>query len=353
MNCGRAPTTVMTRNIRDVLPRDYGRALQRALPLGWGLERPFATPHPSATEPGPYFVDWFPGDEVWGEGWSGAPFDARGTILTPAGAGYHPVRIAQYGLHRHAAWLRDRSPASRAAFLAQAEWLRDNQVTSRGVRGTYPYAFAHPPYGALPGWLSAMAQGEAASLLLRAHAAEPGAGFGAAARAALEPMAVDVADGGVRRRTRDGDTFFEEYATDRPSYVLNGFIYALFGLWEADRYDPGAGVRPLLDAGMGTLRRRLGLYELGYWSRYDLVTPAAGPPKPASLGYHALHVAQLRALTAMTGDAHFATTAEKWRAYQESPVCCARQVASTAAALAIGRVVKPARAVVSDVVVAT
>lgn len=314
-----------------MLPRNYRLALQRAIPIGcWGAARPYVLPSASPSRVGPYYIDWHPGDGPWGESWTSAPFDGDGVILTPRGDRYHPVRIAQYGLHRHREWLADRTPASRAAFLAQAAWLRRHQTRRAAAFGAYPYDFDVPAYGAKAGWISAMAQGEAISLLLRAHDAEPEVGFLSAARAATEPFRVDVGAGGVRWRTSDGDTFFEEYATGLGSHVLNGFIYALWGLWELERYDPTGEVHEPLLAGLETLRRRLRLYDAGYWSHYDLVRPAAGPLRPAPFAYHALHVAQLRVTAAMTHDDYYEHLAGRWAAYQESAACRVRFLAASA-----------------------
>jgi heparosan-N-sulfate-glucuronate 5-epimerase len=187
-----------------------------------------------------------------------------------------------------------------------------------------------PAYRAAPGWLSAMAQGEAISLLLRAHADSPARGFDAAARDAAKPFLRSVEDGGVRRDLA-GAPFFEEYATALASFVLNGFIYALWGLWELGRFGGEAGAAALAEDGSATLRAVLARYDAGYWSRYDLVRPKAGPQKPASLAYHTLHIAQLRVTAAMTGDAAFAAMAERWRGYQRSWPCRVRYVAAALA----------------------
>jgi len=317
--------------VRQIVPLRFGAALRRTFPVtGWDHERRYALPDALAATPGPYYVEWFAGGGPWGEGWDAAPFDTRGVILTPRGDAYHPVRIAQYGLAQHAAWARTGAQAAFDGFLAQAAWLRDNIEPAGPQRGGIRYPFDVPAYGATAGWLSAMAQGEAISLLLRAGAVAADGGFLAAARAAASPFRRSVASGGIRRLLR-GASFYEEYATDVPSFVLNGFIYSLWGLWELRRFDAAADVAPLVDAGVATLRTHLPLYDTGYWSRYDLVPPVAGPGKLASLGYHALHVAQLRVTAAMTGDQFFGEVAERWRGYQRSAACRARYLATTAA----------------------
>ncbi|HEY2555417.1 MAG TPA: D-glucuronyl C5-epimerase family protein, partial [Candidatus Cybelea sp.] len=151
----------------------------------------------SLTEPGArrYFVEWNPDSSVYGEDFDGAPKDARQVLLSGAQAHYHPIRIAQFALHRFGVWSKGRDPGARADFLAQADWLRDNQ-RSDVAPGLYIFDFPWSKYGAPAGWSSAMAQGEAISVLLRAHRIEPNAGYGDAAVRAAQPFAASIDRGG-------------------------------------------------------------------------------------------------------------------------------------------------------------
>jgi len=78
-------------------------------------------------------------------------------------------------------------------------------------------------------WRSGMAQGEGASLLVRVHTETGDATYADAARRALAPLGRAREDEGTLAWI-DGRPWPEEYPTRRPSYVLNGAIFAWWGM---------------------------------------------------------------------------------------------------------------------------
>src|SRR5581483_8145294 len=183
---------------------------------GWSIE---AVRNPGAA---PYFVEWNPGSGVYGEDFIGAPRDADGALLFGAARSRHPIRIAQFGLHRYAVWQATGDPQARDDFFAQARWFRDT-VHDGPVPGLYVFNFPWEKYGASSGWTSAMGQGEAISVLLLADHHDPGAGFSEAALRAAQPFRWEIAQGGVVWRSGD-DVFFEEVANAHAPHILNGCI---------------------------------------------------------------------------------------------------------------------------------
>ncbi len=115
---------------------------------------------------------------------------------------YHPVRIAQYGLHSHARFYEtgDVARAPRHSW-PRLTGLVANARTRDGIDGCYVYEFPNPRYGVGSGWLSAMAQGEAISLLLRAAAVEGSAAYLHAAVRAAQPFRHSIENGGVVYRS--------------------------------------------------------------------------------------------------------------------------------------------------------
>ena len=71
-----------------------------------------------------------------------------------------------------------------------------------------------------------MGQGQAASVLLRAHSLTGRAEYLESARGALAPLLTDVEHGGVMR-TIDGVGVLEEDPAELPAAVLNGWIFSL------------------------------------------------------------------------------------------------------------------------------
>jgi heparosan-N-sulfate-glucuronate 5-epimerase len=164
-------------------------------------------------------------------------------------------------------------------------------------------------------WLSAMAQGEGASLLVRMFGETHDERYAEAARRALRPLTVDTGTGGVRAAL-DGRAFPEEYPTHPPSFVLNGGMFAMWGL-----YDVGVGLRESgtlaeFEAAVDTLAMNLHRWDLGYWSRYDLFPHPV--PNVASSFYHDLHINQLRSMHLLAPRSELLATAERWEGYAAS-----------------------------------
>ncbi|HUZ48703.1 MAG TPA: D-glucuronyl C5-epimerase family protein [Candidatus Dormibacteraeota bacterium] len=316
----------------DALPPNRLRQLALGFPLDWSHRRYWRAPS-SVPYRGAYYVEWFADSGTYGEDWDGKPRDDEGVLLTNGVVPtYHPIRIAQFALHCYGRWFERGDRVARESFLAQARWLQHNQRRIGLVGGCYPFPFPWPKYRAPSGWLSAMAQGEAISVLLRAHGLAPGAGFDAAARAAARPFDSAIERGGVV--FKDGqDVFLEECAVLPAPHILNGCIFALWGIWELEQFDPQSRRRELIDAVLQTILRWIGAFDTRWWSRYSLQRSAGGRDHLATLKYHAFHIAQLRVLAEMTGDARFSRIAERWEAYISHIASRARVLLETALSL--------------------
>jgi hypothetical protein len=215
-----------------------------------------------------------------------------------------PVRVLQVGL---GAWqLTGGDPR----WSEVVGLVADSVSRSMDDRGRLAYRRPMPHTYNLPApWFSAMAQGQAGSLLVRAALTLGRPELLARAREAMAslqepPLLVHTSEGPV----------LQEYPTTPPAHVLNGWIFALWGLYDvmtsSTERQPWA--EEAFHDGVDTLSRRLALYETAHgWSRYDLyphrLTNVASP------FYHHLHVAQLRAMASLVpGEPAFAQTAERW-----------------------------------------
>ena len=69
-----------------------------------------------------------------------------------------------------------------------------------------------------------------------------------------EFMKIDVKDGGVRTFDSNGNLWLEEFPSNPPSYVLNGFIYAIFGLYDLYRITKRKDVKNDIDDCILTLK---------------------------------------------------------------------------------------------------
>lgn len=232
----------------------------------------------------------------------------------------NPVSIVQLGL---AAWqLRTAEPGWTGVLEAAATWV----ANAMDEHGAIPYHFAiGHTYDLDPPWASAMAQGEAASLLLRGSRALSEPSLAAAAVIAAQPL-VDPASPLIV--LTDEGPVLQEYPTDPPAHVLNGWIFALWGLNDLASADSEVPAKDRLraamafEAGCAALKRRLPLYRAQrHWSRYDLYPHRIA--HVASPFYHRLHIEQLAVMSTLTTDPVLSRIAAEWERGARSPTSTA------------------------------
>jgi heparosan-N-sulfate-glucuronate 5-epimerase len=234
------------------------------------------------------------------------------SLMPPPESRLHVAAI-QWALGSYERYLAGEGEEWLASALSCADELLELQEVSGRLAGGWVHseAFKHT-FSLQPPWLSSMAQGEGASLLARMFAETGEERYAEAARRALLPLELDSADGGVRAWLGDR-SFPEEYPTDPPSFVLNGGMFTIWGL-----YDVGIGLAEpetlaAFEEVVDTLAANLHRWDLGYWSRYDLFPHPV--PNIASSFYHDLHLKQLRAMQTLAPRPEILAMAERWEGY--------------------------------------
>jgi heparosan-N-sulfate-glucuronate 5-epimerase len=169
------------------------------------------------------------------------------------------------------------------SFLTVAEWA----VLSQDKAGGWPISALLRMDLASP--YSAMTQGQGISILVRAYAARRGPHFLEAAHKSCQLMLRPIARGGTSREIAEG-LVLEEFPLLLPDTVLNGWIYALYGLYDLLVAGGEAEVEQQLNLTLEALVALLPCFKCSFWSQYDLAGNLASP------FYHRLHIAQLRAL---------------------------------------------------------
>jgi peptidoglycan/xylan/chitin deacetylase (PgdA/CDA1 family) len=235
------------------------------------------------------------------------------------------VATAQYGLGCIERYHAGDGDVYLDTALRVAEHLLERQAPDGG----WPHGLPMPhTYWLQPPWISAMAQGEAASLLVRLHAIAGDERFAEAAIRAMVTMNIPSEDGGARGEL-DGGYFPEEYPTQPGSYVLNGGIFALWGARDVSIATGDELATRLYAEGIETLAANIDRFDVGFWSRYDLF------PHPvrniASGAYHQLHITQLQAQQEIDPKPSFAAAVDHWVAYQSSSTCRSRAMAEKVA----------------------
>jgi heparosan-N-sulfate-glucuronate 5-epimerase len=248
--------------------------------------------------------------------------DLRAKAATPVWpAGEHRLYVTaiQWGLACYERYISGEGEAWLAAARDRAEELvRIQQRDGKQAGGfVHTHQFKHT-FMLQPPWISAISQGEGASLLVRIFNETGDERYAEAARRALLPLSVDAAEGGVRAML-GGRSFPEEYPTRPPSFVLNGAIFTMWGLRDVGVALEDSAAREAFEQAVDTLAENLHRWDLGYWSRYDLF------PHPvvnvASSFYHNLHINQLHAMHRLAPRPQLAQTADRWALNAASSSC--------------------------------
>ncbi|XP_031641142.1 D-glucuronyl C5-epimerase B [Contarinia nasturtii] len=205
-------------------------------------------------------------------------------------------------------------------FYDAAEWFVRNQNTKTGGWPN-PVKRKLSEFAELKqGWYSAMGQGHAISLLARAYYHSNGdSKYLKAAINGLKPFRIPSRQGGVLAKFMGKYDWYEEYPTTPASFVLNGFIYSLLGLYDLNATAPlnlSREAAILFDQGMISLKKMLLMYDTGSGSVYDLRHITLGlEPNIARWDYHATHVNQLLLLATIDRDPLISRVADRWRRY--------------------------------------
>jgi len=248
--------------------------------------------------------------------------DYRGKI----GPQYNPIAIAQWGLANFNRYVSARDATAEKKFLSASDWLRDNLERNSANIPVWQHHFDWDYRDTLRApWYSGLAQGQGISLLLRAAAASGKNDYLDAARSAFESLSRTTAEGGVLFVDEFQDVWIEEYIVTPPTHILNGFVWALWGVYDYSLTFPTSQARDLFNRCVETLTKNLARYDNGFWSLYE--QSGTRLPMVASRFYHQLHIVQLRVMHQLTNLAVFAQTADRWEEYSRNRLNRARALA--------------------------
>jgi heparosan-N-sulfate-glucuronate 5-epimerase len=249
------------------------------------------------------------------------PHDPQGIPLLNyhglIGLQYNPISIAQWGLGNYNLFQRTGSAEAYDKFVKASEWLCERLETNpHGLHvWNHHYDWEYRETLRAP-WYSGLAQGQAISLLVRAHA-ETGEGkYLSSAALAFRSFLADTVTGGVRFEDAEKNVWFEEYLVSPPTHILNGFMWAAWGVYDYFLATGSRQAMGLFGAAVKTLEANLGRYDLGFWSLYELAGTLL--PMIASPFYHRLHVTQLRVMYRITSEKIFNQYARRWESYGRS-----------------------------------
>ncbi len=215
---------------------------------------------------------------------------------------YFPVAIFQYGLGAFDLYLQTQDQSYLQKFWQAINWAVKNQEDS-GAWNNFFYIFPHAPYGA-------MAQGEGASLLLRAYSLNGDFLYLTRAKQAIDFMLKPISEGGTAIEDTMG-LVLHEYTHLPP--VFNGWVFAWFGLYDLCKVSDESKYCGALDKSLSALKEYMPRFDSRTWSYYDTSGRVASP------FYHKLHIALATVLFDITEDGLFAHYQKKWTSDNNNP----------------------------------
>lgn len=272
----------------------------------------------TAHDPRGQYLDYLTRGDI-GRG-SNVKLDGAGIITVQRGETYvyNPVTIAQYGLQQFTYWSARGDTAALHRAVRQAGWLVSNQnAATGGWEYDYPFGVGAMSETLPAGWISAMAQGQAMSLLSRIFSTYPTKStYRTVALRARWPFRRKVADGGLLADFH-GYPHYEEYPTkSAPTLALNGFQFCLVGLWDTSQTIQNDEISDLFDRGYETMVYQLPFHDLATTSAYHLGHLTKSPRGVHHADhYHRIHVTLLGALHGMREHPVTAFYRDRWATY--------------------------------------
>lgn len=186
-------------------------------------------------------------------------------------ARHDPCVVARSALVNWNQYLITDDEVHRKAFLTQALWLVNHEVRIGDDAGGWPISSPHPDVAAGGQWLSALTQGLGVSVLVRSFHLTREKAFLEAARLAVRTFERDILDGGVSTPIGSEGIFFEEVAVYPATHTFSGCVFALLGLFDYRALTADVEVEQLVQRSLATMHDLLDEYDVGYWTRPDLL----------------------------------------------------------------------------------
>ena len=227
------------------------------------------------------------------------------SILSDGEKFQHPILLAQKALGHWDGWLLDNQNEDKRQFYIIADWFVANQ-DEKGGWDMGPFSLQKEfKY-------SAMAQGQILSVLVRAYNNSVNPVYKTVARKTFALLCLSTENGGVTNYI-DGDVLLEEYPCVPLNTILNGWIFALFGIFDYNLVFGDEQSQEFLSRTLNSLVRCLKRFDNGYWSLYD-----DSLRRLASPFYHNLHLAQLEALCLVSDAPELKVCLRRWQKFERS-----------------------------------
>lgn len=245
-------------------------------------------------------------------------FDEHGIPLIPhylkgdkQGKHYYPISIGQFALAEYHEYLNTNSDESLKSFIRMSDWLVENQNDD----GFWYSNTDMSKFKLSSPWVSAMAQGRSISVLVRAYAETLNSKYLDACKKALNTFDPDFKTSKIVTILDNGDYFYQEYPGDVNSFVLNGAVFALWGVFDFYNFTGDEKAFALFNKGVDGVISKLNGYDLGYWSCYDLYHVSNKSPiiNTCTAHYHNIHIKQMEVMYQISGRNEFKSIHDHWK----------------------------------------
>jgi len=219
----------------------------------------------------------------------------------------NPTTICQFAMSCYDDYIQNNNQISKNYFLRQVKYLADNHIDfAEGI--AFPYNFS--AQGMIAPWYSALAQGHAASMFVRAYFLTNDIKYLDMAKKSINYMIARYPNGTLNY-TAENFVWLEEYPKNPPSSVLNGFVSAIFGLIDYSKLYPNdTAVANCVKYCLISLKTDIHLYDTGNWLIYDRSTK-----NNVNNNYIGMQTLQMKQLYKATKDTAFLNYYYKWEKY--------------------------------------
>ncbi|MEO0129218.1 MAG: D-glucuronyl C5-epimerase family protein [candidate division WOR-3 bacterium] len=233
------------------------------------------------------------------------------------GLQYNPIAIAQYGLGNYNIYKRTGEVQRFRKFLLVADWLVNNLERNCYGLAVWNHHFDWEYKTPLKApWYSGLAQGQGISLLVRAYKETKNDRYLNTAKLAFESFLKTTKAGGVIYTGDNNYTWIEEYIVEPPTHILNGCIWALWGVYDYYLLTKDTFARNVFEKVTESLKNNLQKYDTGFWSLYEISNTKM--KMLASPFYHHLHICQLNVMYKLTKERVFQDYAIRWENYRRN-----------------------------------
>lgn len=244
-------------------------------------------------------------------------FDKNGVVVcnyneppNKIGKQYNPTYICLWALASLQMYVKTKNKKYYKDFFTQVEFLKRNVVYRDRNTAVWETNFDWIEKDAVlkAPFVDAMTQGLAISVLVRAYMMKKDREILKILKKSSKIYSINIKNGGIKAVV-NGKTFYEEYPAYPLSFILDGFIFALIGLYDLYELTGDKNVYKMFKDGVNGLNNRLEKWDfMGLWSWYGSHGYLSSPM------YNKMNSCLLQIIAEMVNSEKMKQTALSWRA---------------------------------------